>query len=73
MNRPYLSKRARQGLESLLSRSIAQTEEDLVAMQWIRGMLDRAAIIASPKAQDAPSPRMGGSSNAPSQGEEAIV
>jgi hypothetical protein len=70
MNRPYLSKRARQGLESLLSRSIATTEEDLVAMQWIRGMLDRAAIIASPKAQDAPSPRMGGSSNAPSQGEE---
>lgn len=73
MNRPYLSKRARQGLESLLSRSIATTEEDLVAMQWIRGMLDRAAMIASPKAQDAQSPRMGGSSNAPSQGEEAIV
>jgi hypothetical protein len=70
MNRPYLSKRARQGLESLLSRSIAQTEEDLVAMQWIRGMLDRAAIIGNPKAQDAPSPRTGGSSNAPSQGEE---
>jgi len=70
MNRPYLSKRARQGLESLLSRSIAQTEEDLVAMQWIRGMLDRAAIIGNPKAQDAQSPRTGGSSNAPSQGEE---
>ena len=73
MNRPYLSKRVREGLESLLSRSIATTEEDLVAMQWIRGMLDRAAIIASPKAQDALSPRMGGSSNAPSQGEEATV
>jgi hypothetical protein len=73
MNRPYLSKRVREGLEAILSRSIAQTEEDLVAMQWIRGMLDRAAIIASPKAQDAPSPRTGGSSNAPSQGEEATV
>jgi hypothetical protein len=73
MNRPYLSKRARQGLESLLSRSIATTEEDLVAMQWIRGMLDRAAIIGNPKAQDAPSPRTGGSSNAPSQGEEATT
>jgi hypothetical protein len=73
MNRPYLSKRVREGLESLLSRSIATTEEDLVAMQWIRGMLDRAAIIASPKAQDAPSPRMGEGRKALPQGEEATV
>ena len=73
MNRPYLSKRARQGLESLLSRSIAQTEEDLVAMQWIRGMLDRAAMIANPKAQDAQSPRMGEGRKALPQGEEATV
>jgi hypothetical protein len=73
MNRPYLSKRVREGLEVMLSRSIAKSEEEIVAMQWIRGMLDRAAIIANPKAQDAPSPRTGGSSNAPSQGEEATV
>lgn len=73
MNRPYLSKRVREGLEVMLSRSIAKSEEEIVAMQWIRGMLDRAAIIGNPKAQDAPSPRMGGSSNAPSQGEEETV
>ena len=73
MNRPYLSKRVREGLEAILSRSIATTEEDLVAMQWIRGMLDRAAIIANPKAQDAQSPRTGEGRKALPQGEEATV
>lgn len=72
MNRPYLSKRVREGLRTILDRTSAETIEEAMALFWIEGML-AAATIASPKAQDAPSPRTGEGRKALPQGEEAIV
>lgn len=53
--RPYLSKRVREGLRTILDRTSAETIEEAMALFWIEGML-AAATIAAPQAHDAQSP-----------------
>jgi hypothetical protein len=68
----YLSKCVARGMESILQRVTAETEDEFHAMKWLRDTLeDRMSKLS---AQDAPSPQRsegGESQSLSSLGEEA--
>lgn len=70
--RPYLSKHVRIGIAEILSRTHAETNDELDALRWLRRTLDRATMLA-PKAHDAQSPGgLAGEGNLPGRsGDEA--